>query len=108
MNNAVFWDVATYSSCKSQFLTTATRRNIPEDGILQSARRENLRSYVGNVLDWRGVRFRSRCADTLSYTQEDRAHYIFNVTSYYEMGQLRRRFNQLHSDKSNDKFTVPR
>jgi hypothetical protein len=27
-------------------LTRATRRNIPEDGILQSYRRENLKSYI--------------------------------------------------------------
>jgi hypothetical protein len=27
-------------------LTTATRRHIPEDGILQIHRRENLKSYI--------------------------------------------------------------
>jgi hypothetical protein len=30
-------------------LTRATRRNIPEDNILPSHRRENLKSYIGNI-----------------------------------------------------------
>jgi hypothetical protein len=40
MKNAVFWDVTSCASCKNQrfegvsVLTRATRRNIPEDGIL--------------------------------------------------------------------------
>jgi hypothetical protein len=37
MKNGVFWDVIV--------LTRATRRNIPEDTILHSHRRENLKSF---------------------------------------------------------------
>jgi hypothetical protein len=38
------------SSSETSFLTRATRRNIPEDTILHSHRRENLKSYICEVV----------------------------------------------------------
>jgi hypothetical protein len=32
--------------CETSVLTRATPRNVPEDGILHSHRRENLKSYI--------------------------------------------------------------
>jgi hypothetical protein len=37
-------------SFQTSALTRATRRNIPEDDILHSYRRENLKSYIENVI----------------------------------------------------------
>jgi hypothetical protein len=38
------------SSSETSVLTRATRRSIPEDGILHSHRRENLKSYITNQM----------------------------------------------------------
>jgi hypothetical protein len=38
-------------SSETSVLTRATRRNIPEDGIFHSHRREHLKSYI-TLTDW--------------------------------------------------------
>jgi hypothetical protein len=78
MKNAVFWDVAACRSCvnrrfegtyrlhlqETSVHTRSTRRHIPEDGILHSYRRENLKSYITKN-DWhllqRNARFSEEC-----------------------------------------------
>jgi hypothetical protein len=52
LKNAVVWDVTPCDSCKEMsVLRRVTRRHIPEDGILYSHRRENLKSYIA-LTDW--------------------------------------------------------
>jgi hypothetical protein len=42
---------------ETSVLTRATRRNIPEDTIIHSNRRENLKSYTANVVHSSPIRF---------------------------------------------------
>jgi hypothetical protein len=66
------------SSSETSFFTRATRRNIAEDAILHSHRRENLKSYIaltGSILQQRSnvspVRY-----ELDFYIPEDGSHII--------------------------------
>jgi hypothetical protein len=55
-SNLVTLMMEALSSCETSVLKRTTRRNIPEDGILHSDRREILKSYIaltGWTLKWR-------------------------------------------------------
>jgi hypothetical protein len=53
------------SSTETSVLTRATRRNIPEDTILHSHRRENLKSYIEHKVS------ESRSVSVLRLMEED-------------------------------------
>jgi hypothetical protein len=46
------------SSYETLVLTRATQRNIPEDAILHSHHRENLKSYIDTAVHWRHIHYR--------------------------------------------------
>jgi hypothetical protein len=93
MKNGVFWDVTPCGACKNvvpsspilvtlmkealsssetSVLTRATRRNIPEDTILHSHRRENLKSYDMETFLSNAYKFAPLTTCTLSNDMAER------------------------------------
>jgi Txe/YoeB family toxin of Txe-Axe toxin-antitoxin module len=58
----------TLSSSKTSVLTRATRRNVPEDTILHSHRRENLKSYALQLVGTYAQRWQQQAAESLQHS----------------------------------------
>jgi hypothetical protein len=69
------------SSSETSVLTRATQRNIPEDGILHSHRRENLKSYRAVVVFTRAGRG-SRSAQNITPTHDGAEPTILQIRNF--------------------------
>jgi hypothetical protein len=89
-------------STETSVFTTVTRRNIPEDGILRSSRRENLKAYTIYFLSLSGTtnaetsRMPSsvmlrRVALVKTDVSEERSASIIGVTRNNELGIISNR-----------------
>jgi hypothetical protein len=90
------------SSSETSVLTRATRRNIPEDAIPNSHRRENLKSYIHKVL----TGFNSQLSVRLNST---RAVIFFidsktSVATHHRVIRNRRLLNEILTRSSYNGF----
>jgi hypothetical protein len=68
------------SSIETSVLTRAIRRNIPEDAILHSHCRENLKSYIGSICC-----FQSRVLPLKNPPRfDDKSGSVSSATEYFE------------------------
>jgi hypothetical protein len=69
-------------SSETSVLTRATRRNIPEDGILHSYRRENLKSYIA-LTNW------TCSGEVMCLLRSTNWHFIFQKTTFFIVTALK-------------------
>jgi hypothetical protein len=88
------------NSSETSVLTRASRRNIPEEGILNSHRRENLKSYIA-LTGW--TLYRRRNVSPVKYElgfyiPEDgilHSHRRGNLKSYMSVNDYQENFNYI-------------
>jgi hypothetical protein len=64
------------SSSETSVLTRATRRNIPEDVVLHSHRRENLTSYISFLLFTTNIGNWASAAKVLAFSDSQNGSYF--------------------------------
>jgi hypothetical protein len=69
------------SSSKTSVLTRATRHNIPEDAIVRSHCRENLKSYVQRHVPTTGNRNRKMSSESLRFGGSEQLNVILELKS---------------------------
>jgi hypothetical protein len=86
------------SCSETSVLTRATRRNIPEDTILHSDRRENLKSYIGK---------HNLMAFIAKLHEAQNSAVVIDALSYRGLQCLLRYLITTHKTNADERSTIP-